>query len=155
MQPTTSLNTKFWQYINPINTINNILSNDKSNLDKTEDNSEFVFKSNKNQEDIIENTVSLSASTIATLFEDHDYDLSQIRKGKKVKPFYISLLPKDLSLIENSQERKELFIKIVLPLILQENNNIRLDRKRLFKIINKSNNTNLEKKWLQKKYKQV
>ena len=31
---------------------------------------------------------------------------------------------------------------------------IRLDRKRLFSIINKSNNTNLEKKWLEKKYKQ-
>ena len=38
--------------------------------------------------------------------------------------------------------------------ILQENNNIRLDRKRLFSIINKSNNTDLEKKWLNKKYKQ-
>ena len=49
---------------------------------------------------------------------------------------------------------KELFLQIVLPLVLQENNNIRLDRKRLFNIINKSNNTKLEKKWLDKKYKQ-
>ena len=136
------------------NTINNILSNDKSNLDKTEDNSEFVFKSNKNQEDIIENTVSLSASTIATLFEDHDYDLSQIRKGKKVKPFYISLLPKDLSLIENSQERKELFIKIVLPLILQENSRIEKDRKKLFKILSKKFNNKFEKSWLKWKFKE-
>ena len=57
-------------------------------------------------------------------------------------------------MIENTQERKEFFIQIILPLILQENNNIRLDRKRLFSIINKSNNTKLEKKWLEKKYKQ-
>ena len=42
-------------------------------------------------------------------------------------------------------KKKELFIQIVLPLILQENNNIKLDRKRLFSIINKSNNTNLKK----------
>ena len=41
-----------------------------------------------------------------------------------------------------------------MPLILQENNNIRVDRKRLFSIINKSNNTKLEIKWLEKKYKQ-
>ena len=41
-----------------------------------------------------------------------------------------------------------------MPLILKENNNIRLDRKRLFSIINKSNNTKLEKKWIEKKYKQ-
>tara|TARA_B100001769_G_C21799765_1_gene435487 strand:- start:17 stop:670 length:654 start_codon:yes stop_codon:yes gene_type:complete len=57
-------------------------------------------------------------------------------------------------MIENIKKRKEFFIQIVLPLILQENNNILLDRKRLFSIINKSNNTSLEKKWLDKKYKQ-
>ena len=57
-------------------------------------------------------------------------------------------------MIENTQKRKELFIQIVLPLILKENNNIRLDRKRLFSIINKNKNSDLEKKWLKKKYKQ-
>jgi Bax protein len=57
-------------------------------------------------------------------------------------------------MIENTKKRKEFFIQIVLPLILQENNNLRLDRKRLFSIINKSNNSYVEKKWLNKKYKQ-
>ena len=57
-------------------------------------------------------------------------------------------------MIENTKKRKEFFIQIVLPLIIKENNNIRIDRKTLFNIINKSNNTNLEKKWLEKKYKQ-
>ena len=56
-------------------------------------------------------------------------------------------------MIESTKQRKDFFIQIVLPLILQENNNIRLDRKRLFNIINKSNNTSLEKNGL-KKYKQ-
>ena len=37
---------------------------------------------------------------------------------------------------------------------MKENNNIKLDRKRLFSIINKSHNSELEKKWLQTKYKQ-
>ena len=41
-------------------------------------------------------------------------------------------------MIENTKKRKDLFIQIVLPLILKENNNIRIDRKRLFSIINKS-----------------
>ena len=57
-------------------------------------------------------------------------------------------------MIESTKKRKEFFIQIVLPLILKENNNIRLDRKRLLKIINKSNNTKLEIKWLEKKFKQ-
>ena len=47
-----------------------------------------------------------------------------------------------------------MFIKIVLPLIVKENNKIRFDRKRLFTILNKNSNTDIEKKWLEKKYKQ-
>ena len=57
-------------------------------------------------------------------------------------------------MIESVKKRKEFFIQIVLPLILEENKNINLDRKRLFSIINKSNNTKSEKQWLEKKYRQ-
>ena len=99
-------------------------------------------------------TVRLDASTIRQLFEDTNYSLNDVRKKKLVKPVALTLLPNEIKMIENTKKRKELFIQIILPLILKENNNIRLDRKRLFSIINKSNNTNLEKKWLLKKYKQ-
>ena len=99
-------------------------------------------------------TVRLDASTIKQLYEDTNYKLDDIRKNKLVKPIALTLLPTEIKMIENTKKRKELFIQIVLPLILQENNNIKLDRARLFGIINKSNNTNLEKKWLDKKYKQ-
>ncbi len=99
-------------------------------------------------------TVRLNAATIKQLFEDTNYSLEDVRKKKLVKPVALTLLPNEIKKIENSKKRKEFFIQIVLPLILKENNNIRLDRKRLFSIINKSNNTNLEKKWLEKKYKQ-
>ena len=100
------------------------------------------------------NTVRLSASTIKQLFEDTNYRLDDIRKKKLVRPVALTWLPQEIKMIENSKKRKELFIQIVLPLILKENNNIRTDRKRLFSIVNKNNNTNLEKKWLEKKYKQ-
>jgi Bax protein len=98
--------------------------------------------------------VRLDASTIKQLYEDTGYKLEDIRKNKLVKPVALDSFPREIKMIENTKKRKEFFIQIVLPLILQENNNIRLDRKRLFSIINKSNNTNLEKKWLDKKYKQ-
>ena len=104
--------------------------------------------------DLETDTVRLNASTIEQLFEDTGYTLKEVREKKLVKPVALTLLPNEIRMIESTKKRKEFFIQIVLPLILQENNNIRLDRKRLFKIINKSNNTNLEKKWLQKKYKQ-
>ncbi len=97
--------------------------------------------------------VRLDARTIKQLYEDTDYKLDDIRKNKLVKPVALDSFPREIKMIENTKKRKEFFIQIVLPLILQENNNIRLDRKRLFNIINKSNNTELEKKWLDKKYK--
>ena len=41
-----------------------------------------------------------------------------------------------------------------MPLILEENNRINFDRKKLFKILNKNMNSDLEKKWLNSKFKQ-
>ena len=104
--------------------------------------------------DLETDTVRLNASTIKQLFEDTNYTLDDVRKTKLVKPVALTLLPNEIKMIESTNKRKEFFIQIVLPLILKENNNIKLDRKRLFSIINKSNNTDLEKKWLDKKYKQ-
>ena len=104
--------------------------------------------------DLETDTVRLNASTIKQLFDDTNYRLQDVRETKLVKPVALTLLPNEIKMIENTKERKEFFIQIILPLILQENNNIRLDRKRLFSIINKSNNSKLEKKWLEKKYKQ-
>jgi len=99
-------------------------------------------------------TVRLDASTIKQLFEDTDYKLDDVRKKKLVKPIALTLLPAEIKMIESVKKRKEFFIQIVLPLILEENKNIKLDRKRLFGIINKSNNSSSEKRWLEKKYRQ-
>ena len=104
--------------------------------------------------DLETDTVRLNAATIKQLFEDTNYTLEDVREKKLVKPVALTLLPNEIKMIENTKKRKDFFIQIVLPLILKENSNIRLDRKRLFSIINKSNNTKLEKKWLDKKYKQ-
>ena len=86
-------------------------------------------------------TVRLNASTIKQLFEDTKYKLEDVREKKLVKPVALTLLPNEIKMIESTKKRKEFFIQIVLPLILKENNNIRIDRKRLFSIINKSNNS--------------
>ena len=107
-----------------------------------------------NLNDLESDTVRLSASTIKQLFEDTDYSLNDVRKKKLVKPVALTLLPDEIKMIEDTKKRKEFFIQIILPLIIKENNNIKLDRKTLFKIINKSNNTVSEINWLEKKYKQ-
>ena len=122
---------------------------ESSNL-KEEDLLLDIFSLNNLEND----SVRLSASTIKQLFEDTGYNLNDVRKKKLVKPVALTLLPEEIKMIENSKKRKEFFIQIILPLIIEENNNIKLDRKTLFTIINKSNNSNTEKKWLEKKYKQ-
>ena len=99
-------------------------------------------------------SVRLEASTLNQMFDDKKYTLKLVRKSKIVKPFEVGMLPVEMKQIENSKKRKDLFIKIVLPLILSENNRIKGDRNTLFKILNKNNNSKLEKEWLLKKFKQ-
>ena len=111
---------------------------------------EDVFKFDELPED----TVRLSASTIEQLFKDTNYSLSEVRRTKKVKPIRLSLLPNEMKSIENSGKRKNLFIKIILPLVLEENNRIIIDRKKLFTILNKNKNSKDEIKWLNQKFKQ-
>ena len=105
-------------------------------------------------EDIDENTIRLGASTLNEIFKSANYDLDIIRKTKKVTPIYISVLPAEIGKIESTKEKKEIFIKIVLPLILRENEEIISDRKKLFRILGKIKNTQAEKKWLKFKLKQ-
>ena len=111
---------------------------------------EDVFKF----EDLPQDSVRLSASTIEQLFKDTNYSLSEVRKSKKVKPIRLSLLPNEIKQIESSKKRKSLFIQIILPLILEENNLILIDRKRLFSILNKNKNSKKEIDWLNRKFKQ-
>ena len=101
------------------------------------------------------NTSRLSASTIEQLFEDTKYNLKKVKETKQVNiGNSIDHLPIEMKKIENIKKRKNLFIQIVLPLVIEENTKIRLDRKKLFAILNKNNNLPSEKEWLSKKFKQ-
>ena len=127
---------------------------DNENLDKgldIKDLFEDIFSLN---EDAQTDVVRLSASTVKELFKDTDYSLKDIRETKQVKPVKLSLLPKEIKNIQSTKEKKELFLEIILPLVLEENNRIKLDRKKLFSILNKNNNTDQEIRWLNSKFKQ-
>ena len=140
----------------------------KLNFDKTFNGKEIELKPGEEEKisfkdlffdvfdfsDAPSDTVRLSASTLEQLFIDTKYNLKEVRRNKIVKPISIDLLPEEIKSIESTSKRKQLFIQIVLPLILEENNRIKLDRKRLFVILNKNNNTKSEKDWLRSKFKQ-
>ena len=85
-----------------------------------------VFNSDENNF----NTSRLSAATIEQLFEDTKYNLKKVKETKLVNiGNTIDHLPNEMKKIENVKKRKNLFIQIVLPLIIEENTKIRLDRK--------------------------
>ena len=108
----------------------------------------------KIQKEQYDNTVSLNAETTWSLFEDLNYDLKGVRAGQKVKPIYLTKLPKDLNTLGDTKKKRDLFIKILLPLILDENQKITKDRKRLFKILSKNFNSAGERVWLKRRFKE-
>jgi len=153
-------------YNNHFDIIKEVKNNSKNDLEKVLSGKSLeVEKDNDlNQKEIFEDilrfeneptdAVRLSASTIEQLFKDTNYTLDKVRKNKMVKPINLSLLPYEMKMIESSKKRKNLFIKIILPLILEENNQIKINRKKLFAILNKNSNSASEKKWLDNKFKQ-
>ena len=141
---------------NSKNILNNTLNKDKILDDESiveSDERDLLYDIlEENNSEI--NLVRYTTSEIDSLFREVNYNLKDVRNTKLVKPIEIGLLPKEIKSISNTKKRKNMFIKIVLPLVVKENNKIRIDRKRLFTILNKNSNTDIERKWLEKKYKQ-
>ena len=124
----------------------------KANFKKIDENKNFgKSKLNNNQSE--DDYISLDTQVTLNIFENLKYDLKGIRLGQAVKPVYLSKLPKDLKRIKSTQKKKDTFIKIVMPLILDENSKILEDRKKLFKILGKQSNSRGEKVWLKRRFK--
>ena len=138
---------------NSKNEFTKTLENQEVKLDEKLDN-QYLFDDILAFDEQPNDSVRLSASTIEELFKSTNYNLKDVRKNKLVKPVSLTLLPNEIKKIENTKKRKDLFIQIILPLIIKENHNIKLNRKKLFNILNKSKNTKAEKNWLNSKFKQ-
>ena len=98
--------------------------------------------------------LNIKTETVLSLFEDVEYDLKTVRFQKRVKPIYFTQFPKDLDEIKDTQLKKETFIKIVLPLVVAENEKILNDKIKLKKILSKKMTTDKEKSWLRLKLRE-
>jgi len=134
------------------------IKSDKNTKEKTslpketkKQKSKKVVKKSKSPYDP-ENDYILNTLTVLNLFEDLEYDLDSVRDSKLVKPIYFTRLPKDLDTIRSTKKKKETFLKILLPLIVAENEKIEKDKKFLLKIL-KQNDKLENKKWINKKYR--
>ncbi len=104
-----------------------------------------------NVAEVILPDLNLKTETVIQLFKDVDYDLRKVRSDKLVKPIYFTQFPRDLENLRSVQLKKETFIKIVLPLIVAENEKILDDREKLRLLIEKKFTSDLEKQWLRQK----
>ena len=105
----------------------------------------------KSVDEVILPNLNLKTETVLNLFKDVEYDLGKVRSQKLVKPIYFTQFPRDLDALQNTKLKKETFIKIVLPLIVAENERIIADRKKLILLSDKKFTTDLEKQWLRQK----
>jgi Bax protein len=105
----------------------------------------------KNVDEVILPNLNLKTETVLNLFKDVEYDLGKVRTQKLVKPIYFTQFPRDLDALQSTKLKKETFIKIVLPLIVAENERILADREKLLTVSKKKFTTDLEKQWLRQK----
>ena len=117
---------------------------------KQEKQPEIKVKRN-NVAEVILPDLNLKTETVIQLFKDVDYDLGKVRNEKLVKPIYFTQFPRDLDNLQSVKLKKETFIKIVLPLIVAENEKILDDREKLATLIEKKFTSDAEKQWLRQK----
>ena len=89
------------------------------------------------------------------IFDKQKYYISSVRDKKLVPNISINKFPKDFNLISSTKDKKSLFIRSLLPLIISENNKIIEANKRIKKI---DNNTfeyiaRDDALWLKKQFK--
>ena len=89
------------------------------------------------------------------IFDKQKYYISSVRDKKLVPNISINKFPKDFNLISSTKDKKSLFIRSLLPLIISENNKIKEANKRIKKI---DNNTfeyiaRDDALWLKKQFK--
>jgi Bax protein len=74
-----------------------------------------------------------TSGALAKTFQQLGYDLDRVRSGEAAVPrLFLASLPGDIRNIRETRVRKSLFFKTVLPLVLQANEEILRDRRRLW-----------------------
>ena len=109
------------------------------------------YKKKINQNDFSINKI-LTSEILSVRLDHQQFDIEYIKKSKKVPNIIIAKFPDDFKNIYSSKLRKELFIKVALPIIVKENEhlvaqNIKIEQlKNRFHSLKRS-----EALWLRKK----
>jgi len=77
---------------------------------------------------------AVSAVSLHHQFTQRGYTLDAVKEGEAVPRVFLAQLPRDLPTLLSPDFRKTVFIKMMLPLVLAENERIRKDRARALQL---------------------
>ena len=92
------------------------------------------------------------ARSVLALFDELQYNLKDVRDGKPVKPVFFTQLPRGINELGKISDRKKIFIQIVLPLILSENEQILAERKKITFLSKSRKISKEDQNWLNQKF---
>lgn len=79
--------------------------------------------------------VELGSAAVYEHFTERGYTLDSVREdGFEVPRLYAARLPRDLPKLESIDTRKQVFVKMLLPLVLAENERILAERERILRL---------------------
>jgi Bax protein len=81
-------------------------------------------------------SINFSTLDLKNIFKNYSYVIDNVRDKKQVPDITITKFPKDFNLISSTEDKKSLFIKSLLPLIIKENNKIIYINRNIKKIQN-------------------
>ena len=100
------------------------------------DNSKIINYNSTGNLEIQIDKHDFTSKDLNKIFDEQKYYISSVRDKKLVPNILINKFPKDFSLISTTKDKKSLFIRSLLPLIIMENNKIIETNKRIKKIYN-------------------
>ena len=74
---------------------------------------------------------NVNVAVLKKIFADYDYT-EFVRESKKIPPLMLQSMPFDFNDIKSKDERNKLFIQIMTPLVMKVNEDITIERKKLF-----------------------
>lgn len=94
-----------------------------------------------------------TTNELAHIFNAHGFSVEEARVEKNIVPkLYLASLPRDLKRVSSIQTRKEIFLKTLLPIIIEVNQNILDLRQQILSLQNEMKSghvlTTEEKAWL-------
>lgn len=101
----------------------------------------------------VEQPLQVDIGSLEAKWSNADFDLGTIRYGQAVPRLFIDQIPVDILDIQDVERRKQIFISVVLPLILNSNEKTLSQRDRLLSFVSARHSgrplANTDENWLQ------